>query len=134
MAPSTNRRANQAIRERIIMTIFLRSDTREEMEEAAEAAGLIVDDPQTGEPMLVTASHAHQLDVIGTIYEETGNILIDPETGEEYPEMGPIPGYHVNVKVLNELPAELQPFVITVITPYRIFSGDNVDAAGVYSD
>lgn len=54
-----------------------------------------------GEPYLVTHSHDYAIDVVGTIYEPTGNMLTDDE-GNEYPEMAPIDGYHVNVRLVGD--------------------------------
>lgn len=44
-----------------------------------------------------SATNGNSLDVIGMIYEPTGNMLSDPEIGP-YPEMVAIPGYHANLR------------------------------------
>ncbi len=41
--------------------------------------------------------NGNSLDVIGVIYESTGNMLTDPEIGQ-FPEMAPVPGYHANLR------------------------------------
>jgi len=47
------------------------------------------------------------VDVIGTIYKPTGKMLKSEEG--EFPEMAPLDGYHVNVRLLNDAP-ELEPY------------------------
>ena len=66
-------------------------------------------DEETGEPImendgdayLVMNSHNHSFDVVGLIHEPTGNMLTDDE-GMEYPEMAPIPGWHVNLRIRGD--------------------------------
>jgi hypothetical protein len=66
-------------------------------------------DAETGEPVmeddgdayLVTGSADHAFDIIGLIHEPTGVMLNDAE-GFEYPEMAPIPGWHVNLRIRGD--------------------------------
>ena len=66
-------------------------------------------DEETGEPImendgdayLVMHSHNHSFDIVGLIHEPTGNMLTDAE-GVEYPEMAPIPGWHVNLRIRGD--------------------------------
>jgi hypothetical protein len=63
-------------------------------------------------------------DVVGLIYKPTGVALTNSE-GLQYPEMGPIDGYHVNLKA--ELTAEQEaalPLISAPATPYRIWAGE----------
>ena len=64
------------------------------------------------------------LDIIGTMYRETGTMLTDSE-GIEYPEMEPIDGYHANLReeLTDEQVAAL-PTVDAPATPYRKWAGD----------
>ncbi len=64
------------------------------------------------------------LDIIGTMYRETGNTLTDGE-GMEYPEMEAVDGYHANLReeLTDEQVAEL-PTVDAPATPYRKWAGD----------
>ena len=59
------------------------------------------------------------IDVIGTIYKPTGNML-KTEDGDA-PEMAPIEGWHVNVRHIAEMP-ELQAWVVTPKTPSRVWA------------
>ena len=43
----------------------------------------------------------YAIDVVGTLYEDTGNTLTDDD-GMEYPEMQAIPGWHVNIRLMND--------------------------------
>ena len=70
----------------------------------------------------------HSLDVIGTIYIETGNMITVESTDDmpeyEYPETAPIDGWHANLLLHGEeLPEALAGFVIeSPSTPYRKFA------------
>jgi len=64
------------------------------------------------------------LDIIGTMYRETGNMLTTDD-GMEYPEMEAIEGYHANLR--EDLTAEQEavlPTVAAPATPYRKWAGD----------
>ena len=54
-----------------------------------------------GDPYLVQFTHDYAIDVVGTLYEETGNTLTDDE-GNEYPEMAAVDGWHVNVRLVGD--------------------------------
>ncbi|RLF63879.1 MAG: hypothetical protein DRN30_06055 [Thermoplasmata archaeon] len=66
-------------------------------------------------------------EVIGTIYRPTGNMLTDSE-GNEYPEMEPVEGYHVNaLDLTDEDRQKLEPYIIQPETPYCVFAGREKD-------
>lgn len=65
-----------------------------------EETGETVETPD-GDPYLVMHSHNHSFDIVGLIHEPTGNMLTDAE-GIEYPEMAPIPGWHVNLRIRGD--------------------------------
>lgn len=46
-----------------------------------------------------TADYA--IDIVGVIYEPTGNTLTDDE-GNEYPEMAPLDGWHINIRIIGD--------------------------------
>ena len=54
-----------------------------------------------GDPHLAAHSHDYAIDVVGTIYEPTGNTLTDDE-GVAYPEMAPVDGWHVNIRLVSD--------------------------------
>ena len=59
------------------------------------------------------------IDTIGTIYEPTGEMLMG-EDGE-YPEMAPIEGWHVNVRLAGEDGSSLEPYAVTPTQPVRVW-------------
>jgi hypothetical protein len=69
-------------------------------------------------------SLSNMLDIIGTMYRETGNMLTT-EDGMEYPETEAIIGYHANLRedLTAAQEAEL-PTVDAPATPYRKWAGD----------
>ena len=66
-------------------------------------------DPETGEestqvegnPYFVPNSYDYAIDVVGVIHKPTGVMLTDEE-GNEYPEMAPLDGWHVNLRLSGE--------------------------------
>ena len=62
------------------------------------------------------------IDIIGTIYKPTGWTI---ETDEgPMPEMAPIDGWHVNVRVLhNTDTSALDAYVVSPKTPMRVWAG-----------
>jgi hypothetical protein len=65
------------------------------------------------------------LDIIGTIYAQTGNMLTDDD-GNEYPETEAMDGYHANLRAgLNaEQKAALPIMTKTPKNPVRKWAGD----------
>jgi hypothetical protein len=60
------------------------------------------------------------IDTIGIIYKPTGEML-QGEDGE-YPEMAPIEGWHVNIRLVDGEDGEpLEPFVVQPKTPVRVW-------------
>ncbi len=60
---------------------------------------------EDGESYLVTHSHDYAIDVVGTLHEPTGTMLTDEE-GNEYPEMAPVDGWHVNIRLVGDAQRE----------------------------
>lgn len=58
-----------------------------------------------GDPYLVTHTHDYAIDVIGTLHEPTGTMLTDEE-GNQYPQMAPIEGWHLNVRLVGDTKRE----------------------------
>jgi hypothetical protein len=62
------------------------------------------------------------VDVVGTIYKPTGNVLpAEDESGEAVDEMAPLDGWHVNVRHTDEAP-ELDAYKVEVKTPSRMWA------------
>jgi len=88
-------------------------------------------DAETGEPVmendgdayLVTGSADHAFDIIGLIHEPTGVMLTDDE-GFEYPEMAPVDGWHINLRIRGdymrtEAEAIDAAWGVSPVTPHR---------------
>jgi len=55
------------------------------------------------------------IDTIGVIYSNTGT--------DEEPVMEPIPGWHVNVRLVDDEDADaLEPYAVEVSTPVRVWA------------
>ena len=65
-----------------------------------EETGETVETPD-GDAYLVTGSADHAFDIVGLIHKATGNMLTDDE-GMEYPEMAPVPGWHINLRIRGD--------------------------------
>lgn len=91
-------------------------------------------DPETGEetttpvgdPYLVLNTHDYAVDILGVIHEPTGVILTDAE-GNEYPETAPVPGWHVNLRLLSdamraEAEALAATYGLTPSSPSRVWA------------
>lgn len=95
---------------------FLRADNRETIDQALYSAGLLF--YVGGEPVLNVA-----VDYVDTISRPTGRILLDTE-GVEYPEQGPVEGYHANLRAALTAEQEaLLPIIERPGNPHRIFAG-----------
>jgi hypothetical protein len=77
----------------------------------------------TGEEPVPTAweprPNYRNIDTIGIIYKPTGEML----QGEDgpYPAVAPLPGFHVNVRLVGEDADALEPFVVQPKTPVRVW-------------
>ena len=91
-------------------------------------------DPETGEehtqlegePYLVSTTHDYAIDVVGVIYEPTGNMLTDDE-GNEYPEMAPLDGWHLNIRLIGDKMRDMVEAIdaqygVTPNTPARVWA------------
>lgn len=93
---------------------YLKAETEQTLMAALDAAGLIV------EGVVVRASQVHALDIVGVVYEPTGNTLTDDE-GTEFPEMAPVAGFHANYRG-EDLPEALVPLAIPApSSPARVW-------------
>ena len=79
-----------------------------------------------GEPYLVTTTHDYAIDLVGVIYEPTGETLTDDE-GNEWPETAPLDGWHLNIRLLNDtMRAETEAldaqYGVTPNSPSRVWA------------
>ena len=74
-----------------------------------------------GDPVLVQYTSDYAMDVVGVIQKPTGVILAD-----DIPEMAPIPGWHLNIRLLNDnMRAEIEAldvaYGVNPATPERVW-------------
>ena len=93
-------------------TFFLKFDSE------AHAIDVLSKYRKDGEWILSSADYA--LDLVGTIYKPTGNML-QSEDGFDYPETAPLDGWHVNM-ACNALSDDLVPYTVSPTSPSRIFA------------
>ena len=79
-------------------------------------------DPETGTPATegYEVLNFANIDTVGIIYKPTGEML----QGEDgaYPAMAPIPGWHVNVRVMpGEDVTLIEPHMVTPTLPVRVW-------------
>tara|TARA_R110000868_G_scaffold362001_1_gene624049 strand:- start:5261 stop:5629 length:369 start_codon:yes stop_codon:yes gene_type:complete len=55
-----------------------------------------------GDPYLVPNTSDYAIDVVGVLHEPTGVTLTSDFEDIQYPEMQAIPGWHVNIRLLND--------------------------------
>ena len=124
-------------------TYYLKATSEADLWTALEAAGLAHKQYDPEDPLNVAPddlgpedtwdgpSGAYEwiadtpmLDIIGTMYRETGNMLTDGE-GMEYPEMEAVDGYHANLREeLTDEQVALLPTIDAPTVPYRKWAGD----------
>lgn len=79
-----------------------------------------------GDPYLVPYTYDYAIDVVGVIYEQTGQTLTDAD-GNEYPETAPLDGWHINIRLLNdtmreEVEAIDAQYGVVPSSPSRVFA------------
>lgn len=125
-------------------TYYLKATDEQALWTALEAANLAVKDYDPEDPLnsppddydymeddefVKTGAYewrslSPMLDIIGTMYRETGNMLTTDD-GMEYPETEAISGYHANLReVLTTAQESELPTVAAPATPYRKWAGD----------
>ena len=96
--------------------LMLRFADEAEATEQLAAAGLLVETQES-------AGYAPgaSIDTIGVIYKPTGN-TITTSMGEQ-PEMAPLPGWHVNVRLkADHLVPGLNPYRVAPLHPVRVWA------------
>ena len=108
--------------------LMLRFASEAEATEQLKAAGLLVDTQallDSDNNVLVPAGHVPadgaSVDTVGVIYKPTGN-TITTDMGEQ-PEMAPIDGWHVNVRLkADHLIPVLDAYKVTPAAPVRVWA------------
>lgn len=100
----------------MMIDLYLKAANEAAMLTALKASGFIADE-ESGALYLDGSA----LDVIGTIYQPTGETtLVD---GEHVPVMAEVPGYHVNVRTTSQDVADALADLRTYpVTPVRVWA------------
>ena len=111
------------------MSAYIDLRLRAEDEAALTAALLAAPGFDAGEDGLpYPTGHGIALDIIGTLYAETGEAATDPETGETIVLTAPLPGWHANLRIRDDHPdrAAIEPAVAGVAivpqNPLRVWA------------
>jgi len=109
--------------------LYLKFSSEQAAYEQLLAAGLLIETQALlaeDETVIIPAGYAAapgaSVDYIGVIYKPTGN-TIETEMGEQ-PEMAPLPGWHVNVRLSADrtCPEALQGAIVSPSTPSRVWA------------
>jgi len=104
-----------------VLSAFYKQDTTSELD--PETGEEIV--TNVGDPYFVQNSPDYAIDLVGIIYKPIGNILTDSD-GIEYPEMAPLDGYHINIRLNGDNRREdveaLSDYFVDPTTPSRVWS------------
>jgi hypothetical protein len=87
-----------------------------------ETQALLAEDETVVVPAGYAAAPGASVDYIGVIYKPTGQ-MIETDMGEQ-PEMEPLPGWHVNVRLSADrtCPEALQGAIVSPSTPSRVWA------------
>jgi hypothetical protein len=109
--------------------LYLKFSSEQAAYEQLLAAGLLIETQALlaeDETVIVPAGYAAapsaSVDYIGVIYKPTGQ-MIETDMGEQ-PEMEPLPGWHVNVRLSADrtCPEALQGAIVSPSTPSRVWA------------
>jgi hypothetical protein len=97
---------------------YLKFTSEQHLWNTLERVGLAVFREEQGKHIPINTN----LDVIGTIYKATGQMLTGLD-GFPYPEMLPVDGYHANLRgsLTEEQKAQL-PLIAAPATPSRVWA------------
>ena len=101
---------------------FYRQDTQTLVDDETGEETVV----NVGDPYLVQNTPDYAIDVVGVIQKPTGAVLTDAD-GNEYPEMAPLDGWHVNLRLAGDNKrAEAEALVAytvdpTPVTPSRVW-------------
>ena len=124
------------------MNYYLKTEDEQNLWEALESVGLAIREYDSEDPLnsppegwddMLNGEYekagayswgfvGEALDIIGTVYTESGNMVQDQEKGIEYPEIVPVDGFHANMKARAGL--EGLPTIPAPATPYRKWAGE----------
>ena len=104
------------------LAAFYRQDTTTEVDDETGEETVV----NVGDAYLVSTTHDYAIDLVGVIYEPTGETLTDAE-GNEYPATAPLDGWHLNIRLLNDTMREAVEAIdatygVTPNSPSRVWA------------
>jgi hypothetical protein len=119
---------------------YLKFKDQAEAEDVLTNLGFLTEvEDESGSLVLVSTGLA-SIDFVGVIHKPTGKLLEDID-GNEYPELAPLEGYHVNlrlaslpvtqsvdevtgevIEIPSPIPDLLAPYIVEPTTPSRVWA------------
>jgi hypothetical protein len=119
---------------------YLKFASQAEAEDVLSNLSFLIEIENEDKSVVLVSTGLASIDFVGTIYRPTGNMLEDLD-GNEYPELAPLEGYHVNLRlaslpvtqsvdevtgevteILSPIPDLLAPYIVEPTTPSRVWA------------
>jgi hypothetical protein len=116
---------------------YLKFKDQAEAENVLSNLSFLTEIENEDESVVLVSTGLASIDFVGIIHRPTGNMLEDID-GNEYPELAPLEGYHVNLRlasltvtqsvdeVTGEVPSSipdlLAPYIVEPTTPSRVWA------------
>jgi hypothetical protein len=119
---------------------YLKFANQAEAEAVLARLSFLVEIQNEDESVVLVSTGLASIDFVGTIHKTTGNMLEDID-GNEYPELAPLGGYHVNLRlaslpvtqsvdevtgevteIVSPIPDLLAPYIVEPTTPSRVWA------------
>jgi hypothetical protein len=119
---------------------YLKFKDQAEAENVLSNLSFLTEIENEDESVVLVSTGLASIDFVGIIHRPTGNMLEDID-GNEYPELAPLEGYHVNLRLASlpvtqsvdevtgevtelasSIPALLAPYIVEPTTPSRVWA------------
>jgi hypothetical protein len=119
---------------------YLKFANQAEAEDVLSSLSFLTEIENEDESVVLVSTGLASIDFVGVIHKTTGNMLEDID-GNEYPELAPLEGYHVNLRLASlpvtqsvdevtgevtelasSIPDLLAPYIVEPTTPSRVWA------------
>jgi hypothetical protein len=119
---------------------YLKFANQAEAEDVLSSLSFLTEIENEDESVVLVSTGLASIDFVGVIHKTTGNMLEDID-GNEYPELAPLEGYHVNlrlaslpvtqsvdevtgevIEIPSPIPDLLAPYIVEPTTPSRVWA------------
>jgi|LakMenE07Oct09ns_1017277.scaffolds.fasta_scaffold02652_1 hypothetical protein len=119
---------------------YLKFKDQAEAENVLSNLSFLTEIENEDEGVVLVSTGLASIDFVGVIHKTTGNMLEDID-GNEYPELAPLEGYHVNlrlaslpvtqsvdevtgevIEIPSPIPDLLAPYIVEPTTPSRVWA------------